>query len=203
ILCFADAGGGLVMDVVSDAYASKEIRRGTHVVSNHFLTRRGKTWASEPPGKNSARRKERMEQLLRRSSHPPSPEEVFALSRDRRSASHPLCNADTNRRSMTISAQLQVISRAAPQESVNYVCCGNTRHSVYLPVPLAFEETFLPLLDGTFYRAADRLYRKHRCSAHLRKVQRAFERSMPGRTDYADLYREALRQLRRAASDRD
>ena len=64
---------------------------------------------------------------------------------------------------MTVSAQLHVINRRNPSQSVNYACCGNTRCSVYLPMPITEKRSFVPLAGGAFYGATDQLYKtRHR-----------------------------------------
>ena len=199
IFSFADPFQCMVVEAVSGAYSSEVIKGGTRVLTNHFVTRKAKRWETRPPSKNTILRRNRMEQLLRRCSNNPTPAEVFALSRDRKNVPHSLCNDDKKHHWMTVSAQLQAIPRDAPEESLNYVCCGNTRHSLYLPVPLAFRETFVPLLSGAFYKAADMLYQEYRCGSHFRKEQKAFETSVLQRTDYLTLYGEALAVMRRLA----
>ena len=181
-----------------EACSARKIKAGTLVVSNHFLTAKAKRWESRPPNKNTLLRKRRMEELLARCNGRLSLAEIFAITRDRKNLPHALCNDDRKHFWMTISAQLQVIPRRAPENSVNYFCCGNTRHCFYLPAPLALEETFLPLLGGAFYEAADKLYRKHRCSPHLRKAQKKFEAAMPERSGYPFLYVEAMAIMRPA-----
>ena len=47
--------------------------------------------------------------------------------------------------------------------SVARICCGNTRQSVFVPVPFAARESFLPWADGRFWLATDRLYRRLGC----------------------------------------
>lgn len=196
IFLFADPEQGLILETVSDAYAARFVTRGTHVVSNHFLSAKARRWMSQPANKNTLLRKTRMEQRLLRCATPPTPEEVFALSRDRRNAPHSLCNDNGAHFWMTVSAQLHVINRQTPEQSVNYMCCGNTRHSLYVPVPLAARETYLPFLNGAYYKAADRAYRAHACSAHFQKAQKTFEKAMRDRTDYATLYKRAFSIIR-------
>ena len=185
IFLFADPNRGLILECHSGGYAAEFVDDGLRVVANHFVTREGKTWESEPPGKNTLLREARMRQLLARRDNAPSPLDVFALSRDRKSRPHSLCNDDSHHFWMTISAQLQVIDREHPQQSTNYVCCGNTRHSVYLPVPLAADTNYRPLLDGSFYQCADSLYRQGR-SAPRALRRRAVEKSGRQEPDYLE-----------------
>ena len=200
IFAFVDRNGGLLLETAFDACSIRRIEKGTLVVSNHFVTPKAKKWESAPPDRNTLTRKRRMEELLRRCNWRPSLQEVFAFTRDRKNRSNALCNDDGKHFWMTLSAQLQVVSRDAPDASTNYICCGNTRHSLFVPAPLALEETFLPFLSGAFYKAAARCYGKYRCNAHLRKAQREFESGMPGRTDHRALYSEAMAIVRRAAA---
>jgi len=196
IFLFADANRGLLLECVENDYAATFIDKGTLAVSNHFLTRKAKAWESEPPNKNTCLRKQRMDCLLARHGNAPSLTDVFAISRDRKSVPHSLCNDDGKHFWMTISAQLQVINRQRPGNSVNYVCCGNTRHSVYIPVPIAATESFVPLVNGEFYKLADALYRKHHCSAHFRKSQKAIEKRTVACDDSQTLCREAYGLLK-------
>ena len=195
IYTFVDAHQGLILETVSDAYAATFFERGIHVLSNHFLSAQARRWASAPPGKGTLLRRRRMAELLKRCPNPPRPNDVYAISRDRKDLPNSLCNDDRKHFWMTISAQLQVIPRRRPGESVNHVCCGNTRHSLYLPVALAETRSYLPLLDGSFYRAADRLYARNK---PLTKVQKSFEatQATTGRDDRR--YAQALRLIRSA-----
>ncbi len=196
IYLFADSVRGLMLECVEDDCVATFFDQSTHVVSNHFLTSKAQRWGSRPPNINSLRRLERMESMLEDTvSSLPSPEEVFRMSRDRKHAPHCLCNDDGRHFWMTVSAHLQTIPRGRPEQAVTYACCGNTRHSVYLPVPIAVEYTFLPHLDGTLFNLADRLYETQRCSDHLRTEQLRFERRMLAGMDYAEAGREALSML--------
>ena len=198
ILMLADRNRGLLLESHAQDYSARFVERGTLVVSNHFLTRKAKAWEWQEPIKNTLLRRKRMETLLARCSRPPTPLEIFAVSRDRKSRPHALCNDEAKRPWMTVSAQLQCINRRAPDASVNYICCGNTRNSVYVPVPLAFAESFEPLLSGRFFAQADRLYRKHGCDAHLRRTQNVFEKSAVARNDTQQLLLDAYDLVRRA-----
>ena len=215
IFIFADPSGGLIVEAVSDDYSARSIPRGTAVVANHFATDKARDWQPDPPARRSTVRKERMERLLAESGDYPSPLEVFGLSRDRANLPTPLCSDDTARAVMTVSAELQVIDRARPEDSVNYICCGNTRNSLFVPVPLGFTKSYVPLLSGEHYACANTLYRRHSCSPHLREIQDRFERRITGsaapsnavppsgasRTfpDTEAAMREAYRTLRQAA----
>lgn len=198
ILVFADRHRGLILESHATAYTATFVDRGTRVRTNHFLSRKAKAWISSEPNKNTLLRRNRMAELLSRYGNRPSPVDVFAMSRDRKSHPHSLCNDDTKHFWMTTSAQLQCINRKAPETSINYICCGNTRNSVYLPVPVTFAESFAPLLSGKFYLSADRLYQEHGCSEHLRKTQNTFERKALTRTDYRQVFADAYDLIRRA-----
>jgi hypothetical protein len=200
----ADQHRGLILECVEKDCVATFLDHGTHVVSNHFLSPKARTWCTRTPHKNTVRRKERMEFLLDRHGRPPGLTDVFAWSRDRKHVPHALCNDNTDHFWMTISAQLHVIPRAAPEASVNYMCCGNTRHSLYIPVPLSECESFLPLLDGTFYEQADALYREYHCSPHMRSIQRRFEREIKeGNTKERTWYAHAMETLRNVANGKN
>lgn len=192
---FVDRCQGLLLEAVSDDYAITEVRKGLLVVSNHFVSQKARSWQSRPPGKNTLLRKQRMEELLARCGNRPTFQQVFAMTRDRKSLPHALCNDDRKHFWMTLSAWLSVIRQDAPERSLNFICCGNTRHSLYLSVPLREEATFLPLLSGAFYRAADALYRRFGGSAHFERTQCAFE-SSPLEHEPWTRYGEALRLIR-------
>ena len=198
IFVFADAEKGLVLECVSDARAVTFVNKGIRVVTNHFLIPQAMRWCKEPPNKNTLLRKLRMEQLLSRYRNRPGLQEIFGLSRDRKFVPHALCNDDSAHHWMTVSAQLQVINRRRPRKSINYICCGNTRHSVYLPIPLTMVESFSPLAGGEFYRATDRLYGKHRCDTHFKKGQTAFEQDMDKVSDPMQLCQDAYRLVCKA-----
>jgi len=192
---FADRRRGLLLECTEIDCSVEYVDRGTRVVSNHFLSAKGKAWASAPPNLNTLRRKQRMEQLLAACGEWPAVTEISDLCRDRKHLPHALCNDDSRHFWMTISAQLHVIDRAAPERSVNYVCCGNTRNSVFLPVPLSQTTTYKPLASGEFYALTEKLYRARGCGPHLRAKQRAFEREAAASLDSRALCARALRLL--------
>lgn len=198
IFLFADPEGGLLLESQAFDYATRFVDRGILVAANHYLTGKAQSWASQPPNKNTLLRYQRMTELLRCCHHPPRPAEVFALSRDRKNLPHSLCNDDRVHFWMTISAQLQVINRRQPHQSVNYVCCGNTRHSLYLPMPLTFTESYGPLVSGAFYEQADRLYRKFIGHNRLRGAQLTFETSALSRSDPRSTFLAASNVISRA-----
>jgi len=196
IYLFADPEKGLMMETHSTDYTATFIDKGVLVVSNHFFTAKARPWISVAPNTNTLRRKQRMDFMMKKFKNTPSLQEVFAMSRDRKYAPHALCNDDRVHFWMTISAQLHVISRRYPPDTVNYMCCGNTRHSVYAPVPLSFKESYIPLLNGDFYREADRLYRRHLCRPHMQAQQQGFERFILTRTDYRAIFQDAYDLIR-------
>ncbi len=200
IYLFADARRGLLLETTAADYAARFVDRGRLVIANHFLSPRARSWMSRPPNRNTLARKARMEALLGRAGRRPALEAVWALSRDRAGRPHALCNDDRAHFWMTLSAQLQVIPRARPGTAVNYVCCGNTRHSLYLPVPFAARECYGPLLDGRFYALADRLYRAAGCRWVIRGPQRAFERRVLAGLESRAAMEAAYALLRQAAA---
>ena len=197
IYIFADDEQALLMEADANNYAYKFIAKGSMVISNHFLLPETKRLQTAAPNRNTLTRRARMTELLAKHSGMPAPRDLFAITRDRRHAPDALCNDDSKHFWMTISAQLQVINRCLPAQSVNYVCCGNTRHSVYLPVPLSFTSCFQPLVSGRFYMRSDRLYRRHQCKAHMSAAQRQFEAKYcsGGEIDPAAAMRAAYRLL--------
>ncbi len=201
IYTFADAEQGLLVETGADDYSCKFISRGSLVISNHFLLPSARRWQTAAPNRNTLTRRARMAELLTRRRVMPSPRDLFAITRDRRHAPDALCNDDREHFWMTISAQLQVLDRRHPEQSVNYVCCGNTRHSVYFPVPLAFTASFQPLASGRFYMRADRLYRRYQCRTHMAAAQRQFEAEYcaGGDPDPAAAMRAAYRLLQTAS----
>lgn len=180
ILC--DREKGLIVECVADEFTSCLVERGTRVVSNHFLSARGRSWEASPADPNTLLRKQRMEELVRAGGGALALPDLFALTRDRQHAPHALCNDDREHFWMTLSAQLAVIRRDHPGLSVNHVCCGNTANAPFVPIPLATSASFLPLLNGDWYRAADRRYRRFGCGSHMLARLRRFE----AQRDYTD-----------------
>ena len=158
ILLFAGPDGGGVLETVHDDLVWTEVRAGTVVASNHFISEGARAWESHPPDENTLVRKRRMEELLS-ASDALDAARAFEISRDRQTAPRALCNYDLKHPGMTISAALHVIDRAEPSRSEARVCCGNTRHSFFLPVPVGETRTFVPLASGEFYGLSDARYR--------------------------------------------
>lgn len=202
IYILVDAHRGLLLETQSEDYVARFLDRGRLVVANHFLSARARQWMSQPPNANTLTRKARMEALLARAGRRPALPDIFALSRDRKHRPHALCNDDRDHFWMTISAQLQVIPRRAPMQAVNYICCGNTRQSVYLPVPLTFRESYQPLLGGRFYAQADRLYRAAGGRWIMKSKQAAFEKDMLAGMECREAMTRAFMLLRKTAADR-
>ncbi|MHC4873613.1 MAG: C45 family autoproteolytic acyltransferase/hydrolase, partial [Planctomycetota bacterium] len=178
IFIFVDKTGGAILETVEDDYTIQYVKSGTRVIANHFLSKKAKSWESEPSGKNTLLRYDRMSELLKRVGSDLSVQDVFAITRDRKNIPHALCNDDSKHFWMTISAQLQEIDCLNIQNSKNYICCGNTRHSFYLNAPITLDENYKPLLNGDYYKAADKCYQKYHCSANLRANQNSFEKDI-------------------------
>lgn len=195
---FVDRERGLLLEAAGPKVQYTWLGMGCHVVSNHFLGHRARTWWSRKPNDNTLLRRRRL-QMLTATLDPdrPNPTAVFALSRDRDHAPHALCNDDSEHVWMTVSAQLQIIDRHAPDASVNWVCCGNTAQSVYVPVNLNESLSFVPWADGRFYSRADKRYRTFGCGSQFRARQEAFERAAveAGVADFKAFCRKAYRLL--------
>ncbi len=195
IFIFADMVQGLILETAGEAAAVIRVRRGSRTVANHYLSAPARKWEAQPPRKNSLIRERRLRELLAGANGWPSLREIFAFSRDRKSSPQCLCNDDRRHFWMTLSVQLQVIDRRDPRASRNYVCCGNPRHSVFLPAPLDLAGVCAPLANGRLYREADRLYQRHRCNGHFRKRWLAFEKAALDGGDFLRLARQAYRLL--------
>lgn len=180
IFLFADAQRGLIIECTGSDFAFRYFDRGTQIRSNHFIFPGAIKWESRPPDINTLRRKQRMEELLKRSHRPPLIEEIFALSRDRKNQPNALCNDDKSHFWMTISAQLQVINRETPSQSVNYICCGNTRCSIYLRIPMLARRSFAPLANGAWYDTANRLYKARFSRSETTRLLQDMENSIIG-----------------------
>jgi hypothetical protein len=200
ILLFVDHDKGLILECESGDYAVRFLERGTHAVSNHFLIARSRQWESAKPGKNTLARRARMAELLARHGRSLSESDVFAISRDRKGLPNSLCNDQFKGGGLTVSAQLQVVPRKDPDRSINYVCCGNTRNSLYIPVPVHETKTYGPMMDGRFFSCADTLYRTRGCGPHLRSLQTKFERRTINAPDYEAACQEAYSLLRSEAT---
>ena len=137
-----------------------------------------------------------MEELLKQYHKPPLLPEIFSMSRDKKNSPDSLCNDDKVHFWMTISAQLQVIPRRNTDKAVNHICCGNTRHSAYIPVPLAEKRSYVPLASGAFYKAADRLYARdlsrEKAGKELRKLEKSFIKNRGIQNPAAKVYRTLL-----------
>jgi hypothetical protein len=96
---------------------------------------------------------------------------------------------------MTVSAQLQVIDKVSPELSKNYICCGNTRHSVYLPFLVNYKNSFKPLVNGQFYKFSNDLYERFTCSNHFKTIYRIFEKQIFLRSDYNIMCKDAYNLL--------
>jgi hypothetical protein len=136
-----------------------------------------------------------MEDLLKKINNSPSLKDVFGISRDRKNLPHALCNDDKKHFWMTVSAQLQVIDKVSPELSKNYICCGNTRHSVYLPFLVNYKNSFKPLVNGQFYKFSNDLYERFTCSNHFKTIYRIFEKQIFLRSDYNIMCKDAYNLL--------
>lgn len=178
IFLFADSNRGLIIECTGSDFIFKYSDRGTQVRSNHFIMPDAKKWMIKPANPNTLRRRQRMEELLKCRRHPLAIEEIFVLARDRKNQPNSLCNDNNLHFWMTVSAQLQIINRKHPPKSVNYICCGNTRYSVFLPVPITERRSFVPLAGGAFYDASDRLYKMRPRHSQATAVFQDLERSI-------------------------
>ncbi|MHC4874585.1 MAG: C45 family autoproteolytic acyltransferase/hydrolase [Planctomycetota bacterium] len=195
IYLFVDGKQGLIMESVSDDCHLTYIKNGTSVVSNHFISPTAKTWDAKVPSKNTTIRRKRMDALLKGVGKELTVNDVFAVSRDRKSLPHALCNDDKKHFWMTISAQLHVVNRKDPGSSINYVCCGNTKTSFYIPVPLSYRKTCQPFMSGEYYNSTDNLYRSYCCSNMLKKEQNTFEKFEYGTEDPEIYFKKAVEKL--------
>lgn len=192
IFICADPEKSIIMETNMKEYSLEYLKEGSsHVIANHFVTKKARKWELRPPNKNTTSRYERMSAMLEKYNGDPSLKEIFNISRDRKNIPNALCNDDRQHFWMSISAQLQVINRASPEKSLNYICCGNPRHALYLPISIQEKENFISLTDGSFYNIADALYHKHYCSNHFRKIQNAFERKISEKAGDKNIYEEA------------
>ena len=196
IYIMVDPDQGLILEAVPTDSVATYLSKGVRAVSNHFLTPKGRKWMSLAPDKNTLLRKKRMEELLARCNNQPTPMDVFKFSRDRKYLPHALCNDDLGHHWMTLSAQLQMIDRRHPKKSVNFACCGNTRHSLFLPIPLSMTESYVPLASGAFFRVTDKLYRQNPCSTNLQTLQRKFESRVMDEEEMREVCRQAYQLLR-------
>ena len=187
IFLFVDKESGIVIECTSEDYSVQRVTKGTVIISNNFITPKAVAWESAPPSENSLTRRKRLTELMSKKNGVFGVEDVFAFSRDRENVPDSLCNDDLVHFWMTISAQLQVIDREDPEKSLNYACCGNTRHSVYLPFGTKADKSFIPLLDGSFYEKTDSAYRKFLCADRMVGEQEAFERVMAGDPEGTEL----------------
>ncbi len=198
ILLLADSEKGIILEYTSRDFTYKFIDKGIFTVSNHFTLPKARKWESAAPSKNTLLRKKRIDELLHGVVDENDLKRIFALSRDRKYVPHSLCNDDLKHFWMTISVHLQVIDRKDPGNSINYACCGNSRHSFFLPFPISETASFEPLLSGRYYSASDSLYQRFKCSNHMKKIQAQFEdRILSGTCEYIKLYSEAYSILNR------
>lgn len=177
ILVFMDGEKGGILECDRNGFCIRYVTGGYAAIANHFTDPRAKSFRPLPPTADSGRRFLRLGELLAKNKNALGPEFFFALSRDRKNRPNSLCKDTEKYRSMTVSAQVQVIERGAVASSRNYVCCGNTRNSFFIPVALGERENFAPLVGGDYYRLAQRSFAKHGCSQHLKKVQIEYEKT--------------------------
>ncbi|MHC5053953.1 MAG: C45 family autoproteolytic acyltransferase/hydrolase [Planctomycetota bacterium] len=195
ILLFAAPDGGGVLETVHDDLVWTEISKSTLVASNHFVSERARSWESHPPpDENTLVRKRRMEELLG-ASDTLDAARVFEVARDRETAPHALCNYDLKHPWMTVSAALHLIDRADPSRSEARLCCGNTRHSFFLPVPVGEARSFAPLAGGEFYGLADARRRAHGPSDLFAPERKRIERDG---VSFEQATREAYEVLKRS-----
>ena len=191
IFLFVDKESGIVIECTSEDYSVQRVTKGTVIISNNFITPKAVAWESAPPSENSLTRRKRLTELMSKKNGVFGVEDVFAFSRDRENVPDSLCNDDLVHFWMTISAQLQIIDREDPEKSLNYACCGNTRHSVYLPFGTKADKNFIPLLDGSFYERTNFAYRKLLCADRMGDAQEAFERIMVENPEGTELFNRA------------
>lgn len=197
IFLLADRERGLLLECTSRDFTYKFVDKGLVTVSNHFSLPNSKKWESNAPNKNTLLRKKRIDELLHGALNENDLKRVFDLSRDRKYVPHSLCNDDLKHFWMTISVQLQVIDRRNPDDSLNYACCGNSRHSFFLPFPIGETVSYEPFLSGEYYSASDALYQRFHCNRHMRESQARFEGGIiSGTCEYDKLYSEAFSILK-------
>lgn len=198
IFLFADARRGLILECSPSDLVFKFCDQGTQIRSNHFLMPEAIKWQSKPANQNTLQRRRRMADLLKQFHQPSLLPEIFSMSRDIKNSPDSLCNDDKVHFWMTISAQLQVIPRRNTEKTVNYICCGHTRHSAYIPVPLAEKRSYVPLASGAFYKAADRRYARdssrEKAGKELRKLEKSFIKNICIQNPAAKVYRTLLNQ---------
>lgn len=175
IFLLSDKERGMLLECTSENYALRVIENGILSVSNHYLTRKAQSWELKKPSKNTVLRKKRIDELLNTCADNLTLKDIMRFSRDRKYLPHALCNDDGKHFWMTISAAVQVINRQEPGASRQLFCCGNTRNSFYLPFSLRERVNFVPLVNGDFYEAADKSYKKFACGSHLSREQRSLE----------------------------
>lgn len=198
IFLLADKEKGIILECTSKDFTYKFIDKGLLTVSNHFTLPKARKWECEAPNSNTLLRKKRIDELLDGVPNENDLMNIFALSRDRKYAPHSLCNNDLKHFWMTISAQVQLIDKKNPENSVNYACCGNTRHSFFLPFSIGKTESFAPILDGKYYSASDLLYKRFACRSHLKRVQKKIESKTISESEkkYSKLYEDAFTALK-------
>lgn len=197
IFLLADKKRGIVLECTSKDFTYQFIDSGLFTVSNHFTLPESLKWESEAPDKNSLLRKKRSDELLHGVVSENDLKHIFNLSRDRKYVPHSLCNDDLQHFWMTISAQLQIIDRSNPESSINYACCGNSRHSFFLPFPISETRSFEPFLSGKYYSVSNALYKRFKCDSHMEKLQTQFENKfLLAPYEYIKLYQEAYTILK-------
>ena len=197
IFLLADKERGIALECTSKDFTYKFIDEGVFTAANHFTLPEARKWESEAPDKNTLLRKKRIDELLHGVVNENDLKRIFDLSRDRKYVPHALCNDDLKHFWMTISAQLQIIDKNTHENSINYACCGNTRHSFFMPFPISETRSFEPLLSGKYYSASDALYKRFKCDNHMKKIQAGFEKQVISRQcDYGKLNSDAYSILK-------
>jgi len=155
IFLFADPVEGLLVECDSRDYTARFISKGKYAVTNHYTTAKARKWESLPPGNNTLTRRKRLRDLLSKSGGILSPERVCEISRDTKNHPDSLCKRAGSAFFTTVSVQCQFIDRKNISGSINLVSCGNPLTSVFLPLALPFERTFVPALSGDYYMASE------------------------------------------------
>lgn len=171
IFLFVDTSGGMILECSSDDYCVHYVNDGVYTATNHFQLDGSSGWGTMPVEKNSRIRKKRIQELVERSRQNPGINDVFRMSRDRKSLPHSLCNDNSKHFWTTVSSALHVIDRSSNKQSCQFYCCGNTRDSVMMPISLVERHSNIHLLSGGFYTAT----LKAKLSA---SVRRDYERAM-------------------------
>jgi hypothetical protein len=197
IFLFTDTQKGLLVENNFQEYTSKFILEGSWVTTNNFTTPTAKKWESKPPSENTLTRRKRLKYLLKKNVDTLSPKVISSFTRDTKNLPNSLCKNGRCNMFDTVSAQFQIIDKENPMNSLNYACCSNPLYSFFIPIPVSYTNTYLPLLNG-FFSFKNKQYSGDIDNEKLlSQINKWEEDAFNLKNDTSSLLKEAYKELRK------